>query len=572
MSNCLSNCGVTHKKRRNTALLTSGLCLGFAFSVPVYAQTTPDSGVIQQQLEKRKAPTLPDQSPSLAPLPPEMKSSGGLTFTVSKFRFVGNNELDDNLLTIAVEDYLGKPIDFAGLQAAAAAVGETYREAGWLVKAYLPHQEIADGVVTIEIVEAVFGKVYLDGEPKRYSEERIKSVVEKDQTKGKIFNARALDRRLLLLDDFPGVSVSGNLKPGANQAETDLVLKIADEPLVNGTLGLDNTGSRTTGKERGTMNVFVNSPAGIGDLITSDVILSRGTKYGRLGYSLPIGDDGLRVGANSSYLSYNVITPEFASLDLNGHSKSFGANLEYPIIRSGKRNLYVSGGFERKAYRNSSLSSVNSEYGIDNLYVNVTGNLFDRFGGGGANMASLTLTHGDLDLGVVDSNENSELDGRFTKLRYSLSRQQALVEDLSVFTSLSGQFAGKNLDSAEKFYLGGANGVRAYPANEGGGSEGHMINAELRYRWNKDLVLTGFYDWGRVIVNEDNSITSPAAPNNFNLKGAGVSASWVGPGNANLVATYARRIGSNPNPTSSGYDQDGSKKVHRFWLALKVPF
>ena len=32
-----------------------------------------------------------------------------------------------------------------------------YREAGWVVRAYLPQQDIAGGTVTIQIVEAIFG-------------------------------------------------------------------------------------------------------------------------------------------------------------------------------------------------------------------------------------------------------------------------------------------------------------------------------------------------------------------------------------------------------------------------------
>jgi hypothetical protein len=37
-------------------------------------------------------------------------------------------------------------------------------------------------------------------------------------------------------------------------------------------------------------------------------------------------------------------------------------------------------------------------------------------------------------------------------------------------------------------------------------------------------------------------------------------------------ATYARRVGSNPNPADNGQDQDGSLRKDRVWLSLNRSF
>jgi len=131
--------------------------------------------------------------------------------------------------------------------------------------------------------------------------------------------------------------------------------------------------------------------------------------------------------------------------------------------------------------------------------------------------------------------------------------------------------ASKNLDSSEKFYLGGAGGVRAYPTNEGGGSEGHMLRLELRKRLPGNLALTGFYDWGAVTVNKDNAITGAASLNHYALQGAGLSLAWATNFGLNLSAMLAHRIGDNPNPTSTGADQDGTLKGNRIWLQASLP-
>jgi hemolysin activation/secretion protein len=390
-------------------------------------------------------------------------------------------------------------------------------------------------------------------------------------------NAAALDRALLVLDDLPGVAVSGNLAPGEREAETDLILKLADEPLFSGEAGLDNTGSRATGEQRLTLNAFLRSPLKIGDQLSANLIHSEGSNYARLAYSLPLGHDGLRLRVNASQLDYDVITPEFAAARINGNSTTWGLDVQYPLIRSRTQNLYLSAAYDDKEFDNNANGTTSTRYGVRNISVGLIGNLFDKFGGGGANLASLTFTAGEVDL---DGSPNkaavattTQTHGNFTKLRYVLSRQQALTSDLSLYALLSGQFASKNLDSAEKFYLGGANGVRAYPSNEGGGSEGTMLNAELRWRVVPNWVVTGFYDWGHVTVNRNNSFTGAPTLNRFDLDGLGASVAWSGPLGLALKGAYARRLGDNPNrDAATGKDQDGSLDRDRFWLTANLPF
>jgi len=146
----------------NKLLAGAGL-LSIAFVFSVQAQTPPDAGVLRQQIESQLPPLLPaDEKPRFAP-PQEYQAGPGLVITVKQFRFAGNTLLTAEQLAPAVEAYINRSLDFAGLQGVAAAVSEAYRSAGWLVRAYLPRQEISDGVVTLHIVESIFGQVRLEG-------------------------------------------------------------------------------------------------------------------------------------------------------------------------------------------------------------------------------------------------------------------------------------------------------------------------------------------------------------------------------------------------------------------------
>lgn len=506
-----------------------------------------------------------------------MQPLTGTTLTVKAFHFSGNTLLSAEQLTPVVAGFLGRVLDFTELQQAAVVVAEAYRTAGWIVRVYLPQQEIRDGIVTLQIVEAVFGGARFEGAaPGRIAPSRLIAVVEAGQAKGALLNVEAIDRALLLAGDLPGVAVSGSLAEGRNEKETDLVLKVADQPLLNGEISADNTGARATGRERLSANFNLNSPLGMGEQLTANLIHNQGTNYGRLALTLPVGYAGWLVGANASTLDYRLILPEFSALDARGTSSTAGLEASYPLIRSRLKNLYLGLNYDTKRFDNQSGGATTTRYQIATFSASLNGNLFDSIGGGGANSAGLTLVQGKADLGgspnQAADTTTTQAAGSFTKLRYAASRQQVLIDRLSLYGALTGQVASKNLDSAEKFYLGGASGVRAYPSSEGGGANGRLVSLDLRARLPLNFALSAFYDWGHATVNRNNGFTGASPLNAYTLQGAGLSARWVASFGLNLKATWARRIGHNPNPTATGNDQDGSLVKDRFWLTASLPF
>ena len=556
-------------------LLSLSLVLGL--HITGWAQTAPDAGSLLQQLERERKPALPPKAlPSRPAEPAALQPLQGASVTVSSFRFVGNTLLSAGQLAPAVAEYLNRPLDFSQLQAASAAVAEIYRAAGWIVRAYLPQQDIVDGVVTIQIVEAVFGGVQLEGAPAtRVSLTQIQRGIDAQQAVGAPLNADAIDRALLLADDLPGVAVSGSLREGTQASQTELVIKLADEPLLMGEGTLDNTGSRSTGAKRLSANLNFNSAFGLGDLLSANLIHTQGSDYLRLGGTLPVGAKGWRIGANASNMRYRLITEEFAALDSKGTSSTAGLEASYPLIRSRLQNLYFNASLDHKSFDNQANGVTSTNYQASSLSLSLSGNLFDKLGGGGANSASLALTSGQLDLSGSPNQAadaaSSQTDGSYRKLRYSVSRQQVITDEVSFYAALSGQWASKNLDSSEKFYLGGSSGVRAYPGSEAGGAAGQLLNLELRWRLPEGFNLTGFIDAGQVTVNANNNFTGAPALNDYSLKGAGLTLAWQGSSGLSLRATWARRIGDNPNPTATGNDQDGSLVSNRFWLTASLP-
>ena len=162
-----------------------------------------------------------------------------------------------------------------------------------------------------------------------------------------------------------------------------------------------------------------------------------------------------------------------------------------------------------------------------------------------------------------------DIDRSFYKISYTLTRQQAINTEHSLLLTLSGQHATQALDSSEKFYVGGAQSVRAYPVSEAGGERGQALSAEWRWRLNTQWVLSGFADVGRVVSLPMNASDQTTA---VSLRGAGVSVGWQGPMGLNARLTWSHRLGENSRPTSTGTDGDGTLRKNRFWLSTSLPF
>jgi hemolysin activation/secretion protein len=563
-----------HRHWRHAASCAAAALLGS--SAAAYAQTPPDAGSLLQQIEQQRRPPLPPKAAPLFTPPPPLQSIGGATVTVSAFRFAGNTLLSSAQLAPVVAEFQNRPLDFAALQNAAVAVAVAYRKAGWVVRAYLPQQDITGGIVTIQIVEAVFGAVRVDGDAKRVSAGRLGRIVETAQPPGTPLNGDALDRALLLIDDLPGVSANGRLVEGRGQAETDLALNVTDGPLLTGDLTADNGGARSTGSARLIAGAALNSPLRIGDRADALLLHTQGSSYVRGAYSVPVGSAGWRFGGNASYLSYKVVSAQFTALDARGTSSTAGVEASYPLLRSQLRNLYFSFALDDKHFDNKSGGATTTKYKVQVASLGLYGNAFDSLGGGGANSARLGLEQGRVDLSGSPNQAadaaTTQTAGSFQKLRLAASRQQVLSDAVSLFAGFSGQLASKNLDSSERFYLGGPGGVRAYPVSEGGGAQGALLNLEARARLPANFNAVGFLDWGTVQANKDNGIAGAANPNHYDLKGAGVSIGWLASFGLALKVTWAHRIGSNPNPTIGGNDQDGSLTRNRFWLQASLPF
>ena len=535
----------------------------------------PTPGDLQRQI----APEQPSALPQLQAKPPRIENptapaTGAKMVTVTRWELQGNKILSTAQLELALAPFTGVPVSMVQLNEASALVQQTYEEAGYLARVVLPKQDVTDGIVRLQILEAQLSRIVLDPDAtSRVNMQRVQRVITQQHPMGQALSSKQLDRALLLADDLPGVSLAGMLQAGSAEGSTDLLLKTTEEPPHAIDVSMDNTGARAVGADK--LNLAANfvSPFGGAETFSFQGQRSEGSQYARAAMGLPLGYSGLRASAFASLLDYQVVAPEFKDSRLTGRSKTYGVDLNYPLLRTRQANIFATAQLEERTYNAWAADVINPDgwYKINALQYGLNANAFDTFGGGGASSLGLQIIRGEVRGDAEGFTPSREV--FYSKLRLNASRQQTLADNMTLYAAVQAQYTPEaKLDSAENMSLGGSAGVRAYPSGEASGPIGQLVNIEVRWRISPEWLLTPFIDWGKV-EKRDNTAGGPEA---YELSGAGIGLNWSGPNgwNANLI--YARRLGDNPHPkvTESNQilDQDGSRTIDRYWFTLKRTF
>jgi len=539
-------------------------------------RTAPaDAGSLQQQLEleRPKKITLPSDPIAWSGATVSPDSDDQTRVQVNEFKFKGNTLISNEALNENQQKKKKQQLNFKQLQFAVEKVIKGYKYAGWVAFAFLPEQDISSGHVSIEIVEVVMGELFINNNSKkRINDNLIRKTFSNNQAKGDFLKLNNLDRAILLLTDLPGVQIRGSLgELSLKNNSRDVILELFDSPSQTGDVSLDNSGGRSTGSERVIANLSFNNLSGHFDSFGLIAMRSEGINYLRSEVNIPISNNGLRIGAYNSLLNYRVVSPEFWDANSLGVAKVQGINFSYPILRSFTDNLSSNSYIEKKTFENKLNGSLESNYKSYILSAGLLGNTSDNWGG--INSGNISWVIGQLDLDGSPSKSRDAIGlntaGVFNKFRYSFNRQQSISSLWSTSLSINGQLANKNLDSSEKFMLGGDTGVRAYPSSEGLGAQGRVINFEMRWKATSSSTLIGFYDWGKITMLRDHA--SATALNTYTLKGIGIGLNSQLENGGRIKLSWSYRIGNNPNPSSLGRDQDGSLQKNRVWLSATLP-
>ena len=422
--------------------------------------------------------------------------------------------------------------------------------------AYLPPQTNADGALEIRILAGRYGNINIENSA-AVDDGQIRRLAHALHT-GAPIEGRRLEKALYNIAALSGVEAAGLLSPGAAFGTSDLTIRVKDGRRQSFVLYSENYGGRTSGRYRYGAQVGLSNLTKSGDRLSLGAMISNeDLRNYSLTYTRPVGVDGTVFGFGVSRMNYEL-SGAFRRLGATGQADTISFFGTTPLLRTSRDSLSLTYGWD---YR-----KLEDEYKNVGMTLEKHSNTAHLGVRGETNRARTHLTY-DLTAyhGTIASDSRmaalqmrrAGTEGSFTKGVLNLGVRQELGARWHLNLKTQMQAAGDNLDSSEEIYLGGANGVRAYPQGEGSGDSGYLASAELVYRTGvPHLDLSTYYDTGHVVYAHD------GADGGTTLSGWGIGISYSRPGDYFVRLDWARRIGLARNASTE------AQAKNRLWFMV----
>jgi hemolysin activation/secretion protein len=480
-------------------------------AAPAAAQHAAQTGFDPTQTERRfETEQSRTQRPGVAlpslGRPAQAQADTKPLFVLRQVRVVGVTAMPAERLVTAYQPYIGKNVSQADLAAIATAISDCYRAAGFhLSRAIVPPQDIEGGLVRIEVVEGGITEAALKGEgAEQFGVRALLDPVIAEQSS----RLATLERQLMLINARPGVRITDTAleEIGVASGHFRIIVSLQTWHLYT-SFGLDNLGSAAVGPWQSYSTAAFNSYLVPGDTLAVNLSTTPGDvrqlAYGRLSYDVPIGTDGLRIGASGVYSEAWPGDWRHAYND-NTKTETFELRASYSPLQSQRSTLTLTAA--------TSFSNVTEADVIGPIYYdkirtfNLTTDyrLQDNFGG--TNYLTVLWRQGLDILGASHKGDDflsrDGASGKFSALNFWFARYQTITDAWSVKLAAAGQVASGPLFLSQQFYLGGAAFGRGYGSAEISGDNGIAGSLELRfdqklnYQYLTGYQLYGFTDAG----------------------------------------------------------------------------
>ncbi len=441
-----------------------------------------DPSLMRQQMEESQHARTPTRGAADAAVQTQAQARpvGAVgTVLVGAVNVEGNVALPAAAFAPAIEPFLGRQLNPAGLAELANAVADAARKAGYgLATAQVPQQVIRNGILRVIVDEGRIDAV----EPAGNGANAVRPILQK-LVNGLPVRTAELERQLLLAGDIAEVTTDG---ARIDRVDGRNVLRLnARQKRIVVRAGLDNWGSPPIGPIRAHLDIDVNGALFSGDQLSVGGLITpaqpREFQFAHAAWSVPVGHDGTRVTL-SGYYGHSRPGASLASRDLEGDTVGATLSVSHPLLRSRAASLWAHGDLwmldsdldeQGLLSRRDRMRSVTA--GLDGL---------SRLGRGWLRV-DISLTQGLTGLGATARGDPlaSRVDGggAYTKLSFSSQYVTSLGGRFSLALATEGQLASRPLLTAEQYGLGGQTFLRGYDYWEVAGDRGAAGSAELRY-------------------------------------------------------------------------------------------
>jgi hemolysin activation/secretion protein len=477
-----------------------------------------ESGVIEKSIRDsrpRYKPPVQEKIPDITIEDNRKLKDGGAgpSFFVRKILIRGNTLIDDEDLASLVELNGGTEMTLGILGLYANEITGFYNSKGYiLTRAYVPAQEIKDGIVVIKVSEGRIGKIRTLKTKRVASKDILKRIWRVKE--GEVLKESDLERSLLELNDVLGIDSKSILKPGSFPGSSDLMIQIEESLPVAFSFDADNFGSTFTGRIRYGVSASIGNLLTFSDQFSVRAVRSNlGQNFIKPSYLFPVNRFGTTLDLSFTF-SEHTLGGNLIPLEAGGKAWIYAAQLGHPILRSRKNRLDVFAGYEVRKFKNFQLGFISSWDELHDFVVGVRGDFTDFLN---------AKTYVDLRFrqGTTEGDSTRPLNSRFMGFgdtsitTLNVTRyQSALIFNSYLLMNGNGQYSNKRVVSPNQMIIGGMGSVRGYPLAEYAGDGGYRGSLEYvlpfwwkiptgfgeQYTLDKLLSFVAFIDHGKVFI------------------------------------------------------------------------
>jgi hemolysin activation/secretion protein len=488
-----------------TVVAGAALAFSLIVSIPAEAQQATQPGFDPRQTEKRFDEPQSGQSSSGRSTPlrvpvvsrPEATADSTPLFALRGISLTGAHAIPREQIIRAYQPYLGKKVSQADLASIAASVGDIYRAAGFhLSRAIVPPQDIRNGRVRVQVVEGSITEVVLKGDGAEQFGIRpmLDPVLAENPSR-----LSTLERQLMLINGRAGVRIEDTAleEVGKATGRFRLVVYLKTWHIFT-SFGLDNLGSSAIGPWQTYATGAFNSYLLPGDTLALNLSTiandPRELAFGRLAYDVPVGTDGVRIGASVLYSEVRPGDIRRLADDVTT-TEAFEIRGSLAPVQSQRSALTLTAAADFSNVSEHDMFGAIYNDHIRTISLTSDYRLQDNFGGN--NYFTMTWRQGLPVLGASQLGDalvsHDGAAANFSVLDLWFTRYQTLSDAWSVKIAGAGQIASGPLFLSQQFYLGGAFFGRGYGTAEISGDNGMAGSFELRFDQKANFgYLTGY--------------------------------------------------------------------------------
>lgn len=451
-------------------------------------------------------------------------------FEIRRYVIEGATLVSAAELEAATLPFAGMSKNFADVQRALEAIEKTFTAKGFsAVQVILPEQELEKGEVRFKVVEARIGKVVVEGN-KNFDEVNIRRSLP-SLKEGQAPNTQSIANNLRIANESSAKQTTVLLRGGAEEAQVDAVVRVADEKPVKYSLSFDNSGTANTGLYRVGVGFqhsnlwnrdhsmswqYVTAPHD--DVQSQRIVAYPNKRVFILGgsYRIPLYalGDSIDISAGYSNVNSGVVQNLF---NIAGSGTVAGIRYNFNLPRWGDIEHKLAFGWDWRAFESRVTQLGQTVQLVPDITVRPISVTYS-----GTHRAATSETSayfgvsqnipGPRDAGLSAFNASRVgADAWYFIQRFGISHNRSFANDVQFRASFAGQLTRDQLVSGEQYGIGGADSVRGFTERETANDYGFRGSVEV---YSPDFAsafklaggnararVLGFYDWGRVQRN-----------------------------------------------------------------------